>query len=475
MTVLSARGGACSPHNPDTISATENTRPGVGFGPSNLALAVAAAEQDAQPPKTSGRRLRRAFFERGERFSWHRGMLIEDATMQVAFLKDLATMRNPVSPFGFIPYLWARGRLAAFINHKTLFPSRIEFHDYLEWAADQVSSDVHYASEVVNVRPVSHLGQVDAVDVIVRGGDGSETAWRSRNVVLAPGLRPFLPPGVEPSTRVWHSSELLSRTTAMETGMPHRFVVVGSGQSAAEVAAYLHSTFRAAEVHVVHGRYGYSPADDSPFANRIFDPEAVDEYFAAPEAVKRQFFDYHANTNYSAVDLDLLEDMYGRMYREQVSGVERLRVHHLSQVESHRPARHGVEAALRFRPTGAVTTVVTDHLIYATGYRPVEPETILGETAGLCEYDEYGRVRVRRDYGVLTRPDVRCGIFLQGGTEHTHGISSSLLSNVAIRAGEILAAILDHPDHPDRPDLALTNGRRQPAVPLDRGSDQHAP
>jgi L-ornithine N5-oxygenase len=38
---------------------------------------------------------------------------------------------------------------------------------------------------------------------------------------------------------------------------------------------------------------------------------------------------------------------------------------------------------------------------------------------------------------------MRCGIYLQGGTEHTHGITSALLSNTAIRVGEILDSLLD--------------------------------
>jgi L-ornithine N5-oxygenase len=33
---------------------------------------------------------------------------------------------------------------------------------------------------------------------------------------------------------------------------------------------------------------------------------------------------------------------------------------------------------------------------------------------------------------------------VQGGTEHSHGISSSLLSNVAVRTGEIVASVADH-------------------------------
>src|SRR5581483_10624347 len=87
---------------------------GVGFGPSNLALAIALAEHNARRPD---RALTARFAERQERFGWHRGMLIEDATMQVSFLKDLVTPRNPVSPFSFLTYLHARGRLIDFINY----------------------------------------------------------------------------------------------------------------------------------------------------------------------------------------------------------------------------------------------------------------------------------------------------------------------------------------------------------------------
>src|SRR5262245_61603677 len=91
---------------------------GVGFGPSNLALAIALTEFNEQTAKP----VTAQFLERQPRFGWHRGMLIEDATMQVSFLKDLVTMRNPTSRFSFLCYLKARDRLVDFINHKNLFP-----------------------------------------------------------------------------------------------------------------------------------------------------------------------------------------------------------------------------------------------------------------------------------------------------------------------------------------------------------------
>jgi L-ornithine N5-oxygenase len=67
---------------------------------------------------------------------------------------------------------------------------------------------------------------------------------------------------------------------------------------------------------------------------------------------------------------------------------------------------------------------------------------MLGELGALCPPDVTGRVQLARDYRVIASPDLECGIYLQGGTEHTHGLSSSLLSNSAVRAGEILDSIV---------------------------------
>ncbi|MFC0532761.1 lysine N(6)-hydroxylase/L-ornithine N(5)-oxygenase family protein [Phytohabitans kaempferiae] len=403
---------------------------GVGFGPSNLALAIALTERNAiSPEKTTG-----VFLERQPHFGWHRGMLIEDATMQVSFLKDLVTLRNPTSEFSFLCYLHTRGRLIDFINHKNLFPLRVEFHDYLEWAAAKVDDLVCYGHEVVGVEPV----EGGFLDVTARGRDGV-SVYRARNLVFATGLRPHLPAGVVPSPHVWHNRDLLVRAGALADAK--RFVVVGAGQSAAEVVAFLHDRFPAAEVCAVFSRYGYSPADDSSFANRIFDPAAVDAFFDAPPEVKRSLVDYHANTNYSVVDIDLIDELYRRVYREKVLGAQRLRLFNVSRVADTSEMASGVRTTVESMATGEQTVLDADAVIYATGYRPADPGPLLASCA--CHRDEAGRLRVGRDYRLVTDPVPGAGIYLQGGTEHTHGITSSLLSNTAIRAAEILASIVD--------------------------------
>ncbi|MFF9978545.1 lysine N(6)-hydroxylase/L-ornithine N(5)-oxygenase family protein [Streptomyces erythrochromogenes] len=412
---------------------------GIGFGPSNVAMAIAVSEHNL---RVGGQEAINAhFFEQQPRFGWHRGMLIDDATMQVSFLKDLVTLRNPASEFSFLCYLKSKGRLIDFINHKNLFPLRVEFHDYFEWAADKVDGMVSYGHEVVGVTPVARDGVVEHLDVTVRSGEGL-ALHRARNVVIGTGLRPFMPDGVERTDRVWHNSDLLTKVEGLDAAAPSRFVVVGAGQSAAENVAYLHRRFPGAEVCAVFSRYGYSPADDSGFANRIFDPDAVGEFFAAPEDVKRRLMDYHGNTNYSVVDIDLIDDLYRQMYQEKVLGTERLRFLNVSRLTNVRETPAGVHATVRSLVTGEETQLDADVVVFATGYRPADPLGLLGEAAERCLRDDEGRLRVERDYRIATDSALRCGIYVQGGTEHTHGITSSLLSNTAVRVGEILDSLL---------------------------------
>jgi L-ornithine N5-oxygenase len=88
-----------------------------------------------------------------------------------------------------------------------------------------------------------------------------------------------------------------------------------------------------------------------------------------------------------------------------------------------------------------------DALVFATGYDAMEPTALLGDVDRFCLRDKAGQLRVERDYR-LTTADLPCGIYLQGGTEHTHGLTASLLSNIAIRSGEIADSIVRRRGHP---------------------------
>jgi L-ornithine N5-oxygenase len=413
---------------------------GIGFGPSNLALAIAVSEHNDSFGSTS---VSANFLEKKQRFSWHPGMLLEGATMQVSFLKDLVTLRNPSSRFTFLQYLHKRERLVDFIKHKCFYPSRLEFHDYLDWCAAEVTAPVDYGHTVVSAKPVMAGGVAERLEVTARDeSTGALTTRLTRNLVIAPGLIPRLPAHLSASARIWHSSTFLDELKQLKQDEPRRFVVLGAGQSAAEITEHLHRTYPHAEVCAVLSRFGYSQADDSPMANRIFDPATVDVFYSAPDEVKVALGGYHANTNYSVVDVALIEELYRRAYQERVAGTSRLRLLNVSTVTSAQERHDHLEVTVRNQADGTSTVLAADALICATGYTATDPLSLLGEVGPLLESDGLGRLAVGRDYRVASDPRLRAGIYLCGGTEHSHGITSSLLSNTAVRAGEILSSVI---------------------------------
>lgn len=407
---------------------------GIGFGPSNLALAIAIEEhnQSGEAPITA------RFFERRPHFEWHPGMLLPGATMQVSFLKDLATQRNTRSAYTFLSYLADRDRLADFINLQDFFPLRAEFHDYLTWAAERVDIPVEYASAVSTVRWAD-----DVFEVVPPSG-----THRARNLVLGGGIRGKLPAGVVAGPRIFHNHNLLTHFADAPPATNGCYAVVGAGQSAAEVAAYLHETTDAT-VHSVFAKYGYTPADDSPYANRIFDAATVDEYFGAGPAWQDRLMTYHRSTNYSAVDSVLINDLYRREYAERVSGDRRLFVHGASEVVD--VTENADAAHLRFVHglSGTMTEIDCDAVIFATGFEPTPVSNMVGELGRLCHSDVHGRPILDRAYRLETDPSITGDIFVQGNSEHSHGLTSSLLSNVAVRSGEIVSALVgENPSAP---------------------------
>ncbi|NLU82277.1 SidA/IucD/PvdA family monooxygenase [Rhodococcus sp. HNM0569] len=403
---------------------------GVGFGPANLALAIAVEEHNEGVP--AGREITAQFFEKRDSFGWHPGMLLDGSTMQIAFPKDLVTLRNPQSAYSFFAYLKSRGRLVDFVNHQTFFPSRHEFNDYLTWASGKVDADVRWATAVERVVPVETADGDSLFEVTADDG----TRVLARNVVVGAGLRERIPEWAEPSPRCFHNHQFLFRIAEIPEVRNRRFAVLGAGQSAAEIVQYLHRNFPDAEVHNVFGRFGYSPADDSPYANRIFDPDAVDDFYGAPESERKRLLEVHRGTNYSVVDLELINELYALEYQERVRGARRLFMHRSSEITAVDDGPTGISVSVRSTVDGLVDQLECDARVLATGFEPAPLGSLFGDLP------EGAEGAIGRDYRLEL--GISAGIYLQGGTERTHGLTSSLLSNVAVRSGEILTSIVAH-------------------------------
>ncbi|GAA3128730.1 lysine N(6)-hydroxylase/L-ornithine N(5)-oxygenase family protein [Streptomyces echinatus] len=401
---------------------------GVGFGPANLSLAVALTEHADD--------LTYLFLDRAPSMRWHGGMLLPGAKMQVAFLKDLATFRNPVSRFSFVAYLHHTGRLAQFVNNRDFFTTRRDFHAYLDWAEAGLADQVRRGVTVTGIEPT---GNGDVMRVLTGEPPGAAAVY-ARNVVISTGLVPRMPPGIAEDQYVWHSSRFLDNYRAAR-GPLRRVGVAGAGQSAAELVRYLYDELPDAEVFAFVPSYGYSVADSTPFANRVFDPKAMDDFYFAPAQTKSAIWQYHKNTNYSVADDALIRDLHQRAYDDETSGRNRLHFRTMTRVESAKRVADDTRVTVYSMVSDSSYDLDLDVLVCATGYDPMDPSKLLGGMDGCFARDEEGRYRVSRDHRLVTASDLTCGVYLQGGTEHTHGLSSSLLSNIAIRSGEIADSV----------------------------------
>lgn len=410
---------------------------GIGLGPANLALALALDPQ----------MMRFRFLERKPRFGWHEGMLLEDATMQVSFLKDLVTQRDPTSPYSFLCYLKERGRLSAFLNLREFNPTRREFHDYLAWCAGHVAGHVDYDAQVlgIDLAPVSdRAGSGSALSVKVRSGSYVRQI-HARNISLALGLKPRMPEGIVADRRIWHSGDLLHRLEGLTPPQGARYAVIGAGQSAAETVMHLLTRDPQAQVHAVMTPFGFLPADDTAFVNEIFDTESVDAFFAMSQDLRAQVLDRHANTNYGVADPEIIAALYRETYKDRVAGRQRLHLERLTRLVH--AAHDGAGLALTLSdPTGAQhRSLGVDYLVCATGYRPVAPESLFSDALReLLRTDAQGKPLLGRDYRVATDPRLSAGIYIQGDCENSHGLTATLLSNLAIRAGEISESLTRH-------------------------------
>jgi L-ornithine N5-oxygenase len=407
---------------------------GVGFGPSNLALAIALDDL--------GRRrrspLRAAFIERLQGFSWHQDMLLPGTDMQIAFVKDLVTLRDPTSRFSFLNYLHKKGRLTAFINLKTFNPSRIEFNDYLRWAAEQLDQHVHYGELVERVEPLIVDGRLGMLQVVSRGADGRLRFRRTRHLVAAPGGRPHVPAPFDSvcDRRVLHSSRYLSAAPAALEGVARpRVAVIGGGQSGAEIAVDAGARFLGASVDLIIRNHALRPSDDSAFANEIFDPEAVDVLYGLERELRAEVLAELRHTNYAVVDDKLIAQLHAIIYEEKVRGVTRHRLLRNTELVGMTTRKKDVTLRLRDRLTGEIQELRYDAVIFATGY----------ERNGLPSVLESLRSHLLQDYVdrnyrlPLAEADV--SVHVQGWSETTHGLSDTLLSVLSVRAGEIVASI----------------------------------
>lgn len=243
----------------------------VGFGPAALAIAIALRENR---PILGNKKV--LFLEKQSKFGWHTGMLLPGSKMQISFMKDLATMRNPQSHFTFTNYLHHKGRLSHFINLSTHTPFREEFNDYMKWCALHFNEWVQYNQEVLSVKGIAPGTQAIGVEQFVVATrdvlSGQKRNFSAKHVIVATGGEVAIPDSVKTSVRLTGEAQVIHSAQYMNTidrklpnrAASYRVAVIGGGQSAVEICEEVQARYPNASVSLIFRDSALRPSDDSP-------------------------------------------------------------------------------------------------------------------------------------------------------------------------------------------------------------------
>jgi lysine N6-hydroxylase len=394
---------------------------GVGVGPANLSV---ACQLD-----TSGAKA--VFIDRNPVFSWHDGMQIDGAKLQVSIFKDLVTLADPTSPFSFISYLHENARLYHFLNAQFESVSRREFSDYLAWVSDRLP----------NTRFGETVEEVSFDGIFHVSTDGG--VYHARNISVAVGKDPAIPPFAQNrlGPAMFHSSQFVQRGRAMGG---KRVAVVGGGQSGAEVFLdCISRTGAEAPAHVtwISSRTNFWPIDDSPFANDLFMPCQV-AHFAAQSVERRSAYLRENVLASDGISMSTLQDIYQKMYlRRFIEGDDYFAsLAPGRRVTTAMPSASGLALRVLHKGDGGEEVLPVDMVILATGYRDGETPFLDGLRGRFLTSDD--EIAVDDDFAALWDGPRDRNIFVQNAARGQKGLADPNLSLTAWRAQRIVNRIL---------------------------------
>ncbi|MCK9249750.1 MAG: SidA/IucD/PvdA family monooxygenase [Solirubrobacteraceae bacterium] len=413
---------------------------GVGIGPFNLGL---AALLDGVPGVSA------RFFDRGPAFTWHPGLMLEDAEIQVPFLADLVTLADPTSPHTFLNYLHQHDRLYRFYFHERLHLLRREFQAYCRWVADRLTScafghDVVAVTEgadgtwTVRARPVDADGAPTGPDVTVR----------ARAVVLGTGTAPVVPdcaaPHVTGAGAVLHSAAYGDHRDALLAA--RSVTVVGSGQSAAEVFLDLLRHGRGdGRVDWFTRSSGFLAMEYSKLGLEHFTPEYT-WHFHGLDPARRDDVRERQDLLYKGISADTSAEIYDLLYRRTVEDDDpRAGYRAGCELVALDPHDGRWRLQLRHADEDARAWHDTDAVVLATGYRAGRPPVT--DLERIVEHDARGRPVVELDYRLRRRDGRPSTLFVQNAELHTHGVGTPDLGLGAHRNATIVNALLGRDVH----------------------------
>jgi lysine N6-hydroxylase len=423
----------------------------IGLGPFNLSLAC------LMEPLREHRCL---FLEQNTEFSWHPGMLLDDATLQNPFLADLVSLADPTSRFSYLNHCKETGRLYRFFIRENFTLTRREYNRYGQWAASRLKS-VRLGSRVTQLEHDPQRREYRVVGVEAGSGRGFE--YRCRRLVLGIGSAPHLPPCCDGAHPFVHTSSYLQHKQRLQAC--GSITIVGSGQSAAEVC---HDLLKDGD------RHGYAlnwitrsprffPMEYAKLTTELSTPDYADHFFGLPPARKEQVLREQKNI-YNGINASLVGRIYDLLDERAGSGGLRASLLTNCELQACRfdAAAGAYELSFFHAEQERHYRHRTDGLVFATGYAHRVPPFVDGVRHRI-RWDEQGRYRQDRDYSV----DVEGGeIFVQNAGLHGHGLTSPDLGMSCLRNARLIRALTGVEYYPVEKKIALQDFVPPPGGPL---------
>jgi lysine N6-hydroxylase len=396
---------------------------GIGIGPFNLSL---AAHLDAIPD------VKARFFDQRERLDWHPGLMLPDVELQNSFLKDLVTATHPTSRWSFLSYLVAHKRFYKFMNADFGAAPRKEFAKYLEWTANGLSQLQFNA----RIKEISFGRTAFTVRL-------DDQTYSAQHVALGIGHVPHVPTWAGPllGNNCYHSSQTTDRLPDM-TG--DRVVVIGGGQSGAEVLLHLMSLGARApkEIKWISRRQNFEPLDSTCFTNELFTPEYVDCFRSLGEE-RRQGLLFHHKLASDGASASTLRAIYQRLYtlrHLEQSDMDVTLLPHRDVIQVDR-RKDEFKLVMRNGFDGGIEIAFANAIVLATGYAFKVPE-FLAPLNDRIAFDRAGNFVLADDFSVKWDGPRNNHIFALNAGRHSYGIAEPQLSLMAWRSAVIVNALL---------------------------------
>jgi len=432
---------------------------GVGVGPANLSLASLLQGRAG---------LTGQFIERRPNFGWHDGQQLADAQLQVSMLKDLVSLADPTSPYSFLSYLHDQGRIYHYLNAQFDAVPRMEFRNYLAWAAER-NPNVCFGEEVQAV------DFDDVARTFVISTDRRELT--SDHVSVGVGNQPWLPPLAQPfagDSRIFHISQFNHAAVDL-AGL--RVTVVGGGQSGAEAFLDLinrpdHQLPR--RVSWISRRANFFPIDDSPFTNDYYMPDHSDYFATLPAAIRQTFNAQHVLTS-DGISGSTLRMIYQRIYSHSFiqARPDLIALYpNRSVVGMSTTPTTGYELTLSHgHHPELVENLDTDAIVFATGFRP-SPMPFLDPLKDRLqpEGEEY---LIDQNFAVRWDGPSDRQLFLQNAARGQRGLADPNLSLLAWRSQRILDRMTNTDSRQQQPSFIEWTTKPAQLVEAPGGSDDY--